>query len=334
MNTSLRLLLPSLSLVVCASAFGSRGVLKADGVIRVKGADIHSASVTVVPSNAVSYVLPVDAKHIMLHLPLDDVYLISVQREGCPTKEVYFDTRVPVEMHAAEFAFPFMVSLEHMDAERMFAYAAPVGFVRYVHALKDFGYETQYVIRVKEELNERMTAMTRSGVDPKVIMPFAQAQVIERPSGAYSAPLGWDGASSEGTLAPRLNEVPRLVHVVNSTQDPGPKAPPREKLAQEEMTLVLTSAPLAPLAARQPLRATVQMSVQASQASASLTGDAGSRTDEVITEPRCLIHIVRFTQVTGTVHEYRKVVHAFGGVYFFQDNISITERAFLGSTKK
>jgi hypothetical protein len=52
----------------------------------------------------------------------------------------------------------------------------------------------------------------------------------------------------------------------------------------------------------------------------------------MIIEARWVAHIVRFTEQMGTVHEYRKVVHAFGGVYFFKDGLSITERAFDEAT--
>ena len=189
-SSHLRSTLLPLSLVVCIGAFAARGVLKADGVIRVKGTDLHNAQVTVVPGHAVAYSLPVGSKHLTLDLPLDDVYLVSVQQIGCPTKEVYFDTRVPVDMHAMVFKFPFQVTLESLPADRMFIYDGPVGFVRYVHALKDFGYETNYTVRVEEDLKLRMKEIQQTGVDPKIIAPPIQARVIDRPRGGYDAAVG------------------------------------------------------------------------------------------------------------------------------------------------
>ena len=41
-----------------------------------------------------------------------------------------------------------------------------------------------------------------------------------------------------------------------------------------------------------------------------------------------MTRIVRFTEPNGAVQEYRRVTHAFGGVYYFQDSRSITERDF------
>ncbi|MBK7085742.1 MAG: hypothetical protein IPH53_14180 [Flavobacteriales bacterium] len=41
-----------------------------------------------------------------------------------------------------------------------------------------------------------------------------------------------------------------------------------------------------------------------------------------------MTRIVRFTEPNGAVQEYRRVTHAFGAVYYFQDDRSITERDF------
>ena len=349
----LRSTILALSLLLSFGAFAARGVLKADGIIRVKGADLHSATVTVVPGNAASYGLPVGSKHITLDLPLDDVYLISVQREGCPTKEVYFDTRVPVEMHATEFQFPFQVTLESLPAERMFVYDGPVGFVRYVHALKDFGYETRYVIRVEDELKERMRSIRESGVDPKVSIPIVSAIVVDRPRGEYSAALGAVATMEEGTIAPMVSRVPRMVHVVSSRLAMEEGAEKREQVVVSPLSPVIPVVPTASLPPRQPHgtevpaftlartdvkrdpapsgltpAASLPMDVRVSKAVAPVSRGEISRTEELISEPRRVTRIVRFTEPNGAVREYRRVTHAFGGVYYFQDSRSISERDF------
>ncbi len=341
----------ALSFLVSFGALAERGVLKADGIIRVKGADISTATVTVVPGNASAYVMPVGSKHVTLELPLDDVYLVSVEREGCPSKEVYFDTRVPVEMHAAQFAFPFMVSLEHLEPEHMFAYAAPVGFVRYVHGLKDFGYETQYVVRVEDELKKRMDGMRDTGVDPSEMTPVAQVRVIDRDRGLYSAPRGVHAEEGTGIVAPMVSEVPRLVHPVSQTTDREVSVPASDAdhpgllpLANTSVQEELAAPPHAPVAtalipasaegmhgspgAPEPQASVASTTGVEQNAHAHLTTRTFSRTEELITEPRSITRIIRFIQPTGHVEEYRKVTHAFGGVFYFQNSRSITERDF------
>jgi len=342
----------ALTLLVSAGVCAERGALKADGIIRVKGADVFGTTVTVVPGNAASYSLFVDARHITLDLPLDDVYLVSVRREGCPTKEVYFDTRVPVEMHASTFDFPFQITLERLSAERMFAYAAPVGFVRYAHTLKDFSYETQYVIRVEEELKQRMKEIQETGVDPKMIGEVAQARVVDRPRGEYSASLGSSVEESNGTLAPNVREVPRLVHVLSASTPTAP-AEPRAEEGVQRLFPVPVEVATAELPIRVPVRVALapittttravaqqaapkmntamvpsQSEVRVVPSASNTTFHKPARTEELITEPRRVTRIVRFTAPTGAVQEYRMVRHAFGGVYYFQDSRSITERDF------
>lgn len=352
-SSILRTTILPISLIVALGASAARGVLKADGIIRVMGADLQSAKVTIVPGNAAAYSLPVSSKHITLDLPLDDVYLISVEREGCPTKEVQFDTRVPVDMHASEFQFPFLVTLEHLSQERMFAYNGPVGFVRYDHTLKDFGYETNYVVRVDEDLNQRMKMIKATGVDPKLMAPISSAIAIDRPRGAYSAALGTFESMSSGTVAPNVNEVPRLVHLVSgprkAEESPvmreaalpvlAPVIPvlrsapvPGKKPIVAEVAPMLNAAPLvvpkAPSLVRVATAAPSAVGVQEAKAIAPDATDEFSRTDELIKEPRRVTRIVRLTEPTGTVEEYRMVTHAFGAVFYFQDSRSITERDF------
>ena len=56
------------------------------------------------------------------------------------------------------------------------------------------------------------------------------------------------------------------------------------------------------------------------------------RTEELITEERMLTRIVRFSTRSNGPIEFRKVTHAFGAVYYFLGNRSITERAFEEAT--
>ncbi len=201
--------------------FGERGTLKADGILRVKGADVANATITVVPSGAAAYSFPVGTTNFTLELPLDDTYLVSFERADCPTKQVYFDTRVPLEGHASDFRFPFMVTLQHLSAEDMFAYVGPVGFVRFLQPIVDFGYETVYVAKVDGELRARMDQMRITGIDPKIMLVPGAVLVVDRPRG------GGEGTTKPafaeaGTVAPNVHEVPMMFHVLTAVEAPQP----------------------------------------------------------------------------------------------------------------
>ena len=343
--------------LAATTGFAARGVLQADGVLRVKGADLSTTSITVVPNGAPSYSLPIGTKHFTLLLPLDDVYLISVAAVGCPTKEIYLDTRVPVEMHATDFQFPFMVTLEHMAPELMFVYAGPVGFVRYLHPLKDFGYETQYVAQVDESLKLRMETVRATGVDPRISAPMLPARVVDRARGAYSTSSELQTEAGPGTIAPVVSDVAPMFHLVNAValpvpllpEDPtlepsgtrvvviGPTDVPLPSLLltgltserDEELLPVLEPSPILVPAGGSPI---TRKATTLPSGSTNVELRPSLRTEELITAARSLTRIVRFSTPSDGVVEFRKVTHAFGAVYYFQGNRSITERAFEEAT--
>lgn len=336
------------------SSYAARGLLRADGVVRVKGGDPSTTLITVVPFGAPSYSLPMGTLRFLLLLPLDDLYLVSVSGTGCPTKEVYFDTRVPVDMHAMDFEFPFMVTLEHMAPERMFVYAGPVGFVRYMDPLNDFGYETQYTVRVNESLLLRMAAMRATGVETKTFLPITAARVVDRPRGQYSASSETMALEGTGTLAPLVSEVAPMVHVVNAVGPTRHADPPKattitgggNRVQADSYRAATVHSELETRGARVPDAVPPPFSTHARDLdsaaeevgitppvhSKELTVWLPSRTEELITGARTMTRIVRFsTPLNGTI-EFRKVTHVFGAVYFFQGNRSITQRDFEEAT--
>ena len=354
LNLALALTLSS----ICSNSFGARGVLKTDGIFKVKGADLSVAHITVVPQGAQAFSLPLGTRNFALELPLNDLYLVNFEREGCPTKQVYFDTRVPVEYHASMFTFPFMVTLDYVYPKPVFTYEGPVGFVRYHHELHDFGYETEYVVKVEEEFRARMEQMTMTGSDPKIFLAPAAALVVNLPRGELNRPSRSD---AEGTLAPNVREVPRLVHVVD--QHLPETHPTREMIillsprasstGYTPARPVLKSVAVAPLAyapsdrdlpaipvkvertpASLPRASLAQVPDHAAPAGAPSVAIIGTRTrkEEVFQEGRRVIIVVRYTATNGTVDELRQVTHAFGGVFYFDNSRSITERDFEALT--
>ena len=200
------------ALLYSQNVSADRGTVRADGLFIVQGAALDRAVVRVMPSNAKAYSLPMGTERFVLELPVNDTYLISFERPGCPTKEVYFDTSVPVERHMEDFEFRFKVTLEHMENERMFTYDGPVGFVRYMHGLKDFGYETKYVMKVNEGLKERMEEYKESGVDPKVIMVPKVALVVDRKrDGSTTETRPMNAMATTGDIAPITREEELIV---------------------------------------------------------------------------------------------------------------------------
>lgn len=354
-NTLLPLGIIAIIMATPFTGSASRGFLRADGILAVKGAAATTAKVTIVPFSAPAYTLPVGTRHFELHLPLNDYYLASFTREGCPTKEVYFDASVPVEFTDGEFTFPFKVTLEHMSEDLIFEYEAPVGYVRYIHGLRDFGYETQYIVKVKEELRERMEMMHVTGVDPRVDLPPAALLVVDVPRNGGPA-VAKEASTAFEVLAPNVKEVPRLVHrVVRDGDDPtapsvtaapevaastpAPEAavePVVESTAEPIASVPLVEAPSppldAPVAKAVPVKPAAAVVQTVNTSAGSVVVPLWQREEETVTGPRMVVRIVRFTRNDGVVEEYRRVAHAYGAVFFFQDRTSITERDFVART--
>ena len=65
------------------------GLLHADGLVTVQGADNSETTITVVPANGASYELAKGTKDFKLELPLNDTYLVIFAHPQCLTKQLY-----------------------------------------------------------------------------------------------------------------------------------------------------------------------------------------------------------------------------------------------------
>lgn len=346
LNATLRATALSLLTALALPSMAATGTLHADGILVVKGAELNGTTITVVPHSAPAYQLPAGTKRFTLSLPVDDYYLVSFTREGCPTKEIYFDATVPAEHVQNDFDFPFMVTLEHLPAERMFSYEGPVGFVRYLHGIEDFGYETQYIVKMQEHLKERMDAVQSTGVDPKPASVAYTAMVVDRPMDG-GEPIVRAATPELGTVAPNVHDVPALVHRVVRPEDDEPVVhymePEASVLKEEPVAEVVEELPLpapAELVVEEPQPLEVEEVPVMNEVPTEVEEPVNvpvaitpvwTREEETIIEKRMVVKIVRFTRNDGVKEEFRRVAHAYGQVFFFQDARSITERDYLGS---
>ena len=310
-------------LAVSGNSMGARGVLRADGLLVVKGAGSSGSKITIVPFGSPAYSLPEGTKRFELALELNGHYLTSFSLEGCPTKEVYFDTSVPGKVGHVEFDFPFMVTLEHLPEEHMFEYEGPVGFVHYAPHMQDFGYDTQYLVRVKDELRQRMDAFQATGIDPgpmSVVAPDPRPNAL--PGLGRAVPL--THLTSREILALHAGEVPRLMNrITRNTTGPLP-LPAGSSIAERA-------------SAAEGLFGTGR--VQAGTWSGDNTVDdafralrSWRREEETIISGRMIVHIVRFTRSDGVQEEFSRVAHEYGAVFYSHGSRSITERAYLELT--
>jgi hypothetical protein len=293
--------------VAIAGVKGKNGMLNIDGIVHVSELPLAGTRVVISEYEGPTTVLTNNLHRFTLPLKLQSVYLLSFEREGCATKQLLFDTHVSTATEGeVSFEFPFQVTLAPPPAGRTFTYAGPVGFIRYQERLNDFGYEKHYRMQNDEGMQQRIeelqqavsqaSASTASAVPLKVV-PTADA---DAPKGHFEE------------LAPTLSEVAPLVNNTGKEEVAPMRAVPFiPSVAKETGTVV-----------EEPVIATPTFEAAA---------DRKGREEELIVEPRRITTVVRLND-NGQVSEYRRVAHAYGGVFYFKDGYNCTAETYGQAT--
>ena len=311
-----------LAMVLAANARPTSLELRVDGMLRMKGSTLHGARAVIVSDDAATMVLREGLAHFAHPFQLQTRYLISFEREGCVTKQILFDTHVPTGyLGFAPFYFPFEVTLAPPPSGIMFEYAGPVGFVRFMVELEDFGYDTDYRIKSDPPLQERLREFRISETGSSI--------VADRSAGSTPGPNLEEPASSpdlrdDDVLAPMLSRVPPLVHLVlRPGEIKSIPVPVRDKVTPN---LVTVPAPIeaAPVAKPRPRPLAMEPRVPALVQPAGIEEAADMREEELLVEPRSVTTIVRIRR-SGQLSEFRRVAHQYGAVFFFKNGQSCTE---------
>ncbi len=368
------------------------GLLHADGLVTVQGADIAEASVTVVPANAPSYELDKGTRSFKLELPLNDTYLVIFAHPKCLTKQLFFDTRVPADYTLDHYTFPFEVVLEAQLTEDR-SYIGPVGYIMYRDLVNDFDYETNYTLQIDEKLKERMNSVNTTAATAYVpaaterepagtpaslsAVPSSTPATTVDNSPSTTATVVGASSSSDPSIAkaePPVRSEPEAqpIELNTITIEPEPvafvpaapvaakvetvpvsgppvievedPAPIEEPAAEEAIVEDVAPAPAAeevagPAPGDRELASETPIQASDKPASTGYRLPSGSnrtghefkqvdpmqfgRQEELIVEANKVTTIVRIVNELGYMHEYRRVAHKFGPVYYFKDDQSI-----------
>jgi hypothetical protein len=322
--------------------------LRVDGKVKIKGGDLNGARAIIVANDAGTASLDQGLAHFTYALRLQTQYLFSFEKEGYVTKQVLFDTRVPVEYLAmAPFEFPFQVTLEPPPTGSSAEYVGPVGFVRFMPEREDFGYDTDYTMKVEPrmfervrefrlaELNLRQPLATISSPSrlpvpaevPPVTVPSNEVQVSDRVVLPVLAPVPAPVAEvASPAPIPVKAAVPAFLPVTPPAPEPAPASARR-------------SAPDAPGVRSTPKPTPAPTPVQKQGATPKPMEPAiapvlsNMREEKLIVEPTrvtTVVHIVK----DGEQVEYRRVAHRFGPVFFFRNGQSCTARQYEVETDR
>lgn len=299
----------------------SAEVLHIDGIVRVEDGSWKGVILTVVPEFSEPFVVDLRSNRFDLVLPLHATYLLRAEHAGCPTKEVLFDCTLLPAFGRTSFEFPIQIDLAVELEGSMFMYAGPVGLVTFDEARADFTYTTDYTrikqVRSLPHLHARMPASALgdgSRADPLVaafafLMEQASsgvAETLEPVVSTTTAPAQSDRLVEEGSLTASNDNVPMDGPAIHDVLSLG-------------ATVVMPTAPVAraePVAARTIVKPPMPW--------LPTMDERPCGTHDVVSQMHCVIKIDRVPTPDGC-SELRKVMHAYGAVFFFHDGRAVTE---------
>ena len=321
---------------------GNDNALRIDGILRTPGNSLEGAQVSVLRDTRPVAVLTKGLARFSMRLDLQHTYLLTFEREGCITKQLYFDTRVPaVELMNAPFTFPFKVTLEDRSPESNARYVGPVGFVRYDKALKDFDYDKNY-----DMLHDLIADPTTYAIVPAApVAPLKLAITTEKPRlDPHISTV--EAITPERILASTMID-PRIASPIMTATIPEVRTiiPGRRMvqpfidatLAQDEanggveFTAIHTNA-----RGHNDIRIAVAKPKRVGHDEAHRKGTSlftsapvlpDGRTEELIVDRLRVITIIHIT-TNGHTKEYRRVSHRYGQVFFFVDGSPCSSQVF------
>ncbi|MEX1131827.1 MAG: hypothetical protein WEC15_01255 [Flavobacteriales bacterium] len=321
---------------------GARGTLHLDGILQIRGGAAPSARIVVLPTGGMPYAMDNVSGPFKMSLPLDGTYLLSFEREGLVTKQVYFDTSVPLGKHESELSFLFKVTLFSLGANDVYEYAGPVGFVHYEASEQDFDYETDYTLKPGMPMFRRITTLMAQMQD-RGADGLPKAAVV-----TYSA-----SNTSAGSMTVPEEGVSTLVQSENIGTEQGMAAlihAPGEALVEiaEELPTRSAKPEATPILGNKEeektnddpaLGDTMATTVEPPHIQLQRNGAIGTEMDprdlpaeELIVERNRVITVVRVTEATGQVSEFRRVADRHGMVVHFRDGVQIPEQLYRDST--
>ena len=266
--------------------------------------------------------------HFTMQLELHRSYLLSFEHPGCTTKQLMFNTDVPVGSSGGRgFFFPFQVTLEPASKSGGMEYAGPVGYIRYDMGVHGFAYSTDYRILKDEELEKRVdqaraawmqrkVTSVADGIAPHVGPPATNGSALRHQEDVNP------GIGAGDAVAATVPLVAPLVHVLAKDES--------ERPVMEAARPNPSTDKIAPRQAHLPEHAPIDAAMPA-----VLPAEKGLP-DNVVRREVWADRLHVFTAVSvrddNRIDEFRRVASYYGGVSFFRNGLPCTEHTYRQGT--
>lgn len=299
--------------------------LHLDGILIVKGLPLEGSQVIVITRDGEAQVLTRGLARFTLDLDLQKDYLVSFQRPGCVSKQLRFNTNVPVEnLNPEGYRFPFQVTLEPAPEGQSMEYAGPVGYIQFDAKLNDFSYNTDYRIlkddfltkeleRAQAELNAKVQPVPSVGPglakDEGSMVPKHKLPMVEAVD-----PVMHDMVASV------VSRTPPMVHVLGTSAITS-----RTPANRPDQTAADHPAPPSPPVPARPEAVATKASSEPLHPERAVAVEK-----EVQVDSLHVTTIIRFQKGAST-DEYRRVVSYYGGTTYFKNGQACSEDTFQRS---
>ena len=361
--SSIRIQLLFLFLAVAAPLTAQHG-FRINGRFKVEAGDLRDARVVVIKDGQEDHTLTDGLSRFDLLLDYGHKYVLEFRKEGYVTKKILFNTECPAAAQANGFApFEFAVALfKQYDDVNIVVFNQPVGIIRYEPALDDFDYDTDYTKSIQSQLDEAMAQMAekekeeeqrskeQARAEAKAQKEAAKEQErLEKErmeAEARAAEEARKAAEAAKAEEERLQEEARA-RAREEEREPAP--PP---VAREEPKPTKKPVPPPP-PVRNELKAEatagsdtrrtfqVRSGEEESRMADAETRDPGPeepelaqpmvqdvvRTEDLVVGPNQVVTTI-LLESERERHEYKRIVHKWGGTFYFKDGAAITREIY------
>ncbi len=335
-------------LVIGLSAM-AQGVFKVEGRLKIEAGDLRNARMVMYKDGVKERTVTTDLSRFTLSLDIGHKYIMEFQKDGYVTKKLLFNTEAPAEAVANGFTpFEFGVSLfKQYDDVNIVIFNQPVGIIRYESSIDDFDYDTDYTKSIQSQLDEATERTVAKEKDlekqnkeeEKRKAQEAKAQAKEEARAAKEREVAEAKAAEEARKAPEPGPVEKV--------EPPPPAPVVPVAREEAPPVKRTVPPPAPVVqngmsakatagedGRRSIEARMgEEEVRMAKARNKVDEEIApvvetvvpeqSRTEDLIVETNKVETVIVLTN-GAEKHEYRRVAHKWGGVFFFKDGAAVS----------
>lgn len=365
----IQLLLPAL--LALPFAVAGQGRFTVNGRLKIEGGDLSQTRVVVYKDGAKERSITSGLNKFTLDLDINHDYILEFEKDGFVSKKISFNTHAPAEASANGFTpFDFAVSLfKQYDDINIVVFNQPVGVIRYDDKTGDFDYDTDYTKSIQSQLQQVLAQVVKKQEEEAELAKANAAKAAEEAKAKAKADAEAakqaaarakeveakrvaDEKAAEKALAeakkaetpvpePEKKEVtavappPRPGKSEQKPTLPAPQAePPRHVLASKANQGQDGRRTTSPIVVEEASRvAKARTNVQEDARPAETTEVPSPTIDQqTLVEPARVTTVVRVSFGEQQT-EFRKVIHKFGGIYYFKDGEPCTQQVYESGSR-